>query len=271
MTRPSGIIRLYIKAPQTLPLPIAPPPRHIMYLPSILYLPQQHNRAENAKPVWAKGLKRQGVNHGIRIALFDLPTELVAEVGEERQGDLVGCREGDYRCDGDAVAEGHLAGCYAGRKGAAGYGEGHGACRAVRGYCRRVLEHRGHGACNSGRWESRWCRCQCCAFLFSWRVSADMHSAHGDAPQELHDLHASHKSIKEDGEDGMTYSSASVHLSPGAGSEICRDESRETNHTLQSVVCLVTNTNTLMRISDWIKAFRAVIVAYQSDTRQDAS
>ncbi len=145
MTAAPRIIRLDIKAPQTLPRPILP-----LHPPDLVDAPdlaEQHDGAEVLEPVGPEGGKGHGRDHRVGVALFDLAVELVAEVGEERGGDVRGGGEGEQGGDGDAVAERDGAGDDVGRElRVAGWGRVGGcAGGAVDGGGGWVVEHGGHG------------------------------------------------------------------------------------------------------------------------------
>ena len=140
MTAPTRIIRFDIETPQASLFPIRP----LLQLLDPLHLAQQHDRPEILEPIGAKFGQLHGNNHGIGITLFDLAVQLVAQVREERGGDLGGGAEGEKGGHGDAVTERYLAGGDCGGQGGGRAWVGGCARGAVDGRPGWVVEHGRH-------------------------------------------------------------------------------------------------------------------------------
>ena len=101
----AGIVGLDVEASQTLLGPVLA----LNHLVGAIDAAEEHDAGEVLEPVGAELLEGHRLGHGVGVAALDFLGELVREIGQERGRHLIPGNEGNYRGDGLAVSEGHLA------------------------------------------------------------------------------------------------------------------------------------------------------------------
>lgn len=109
MTAAAGVVGADVEAAEAELGPVGAGAVHGLHLLDALDVAQQHDGAKIGEPVGVELGERDGVDHGVGVALLDLLVQLVGQVEEQGAGDLILGRQGDEGRDGDAIAQGDLA------------------------------------------------------------------------------------------------------------------------------------------------------------------
>ena len=110
MAAAAWVVGLDVEAAKTLFAPVHATSLHLRDFLRRLSISHHHDSTEVCEPVRREVGKRHRFHHRVRVALFDLPTEQLAQVRTELRRHLCRSAEGNDGRGGDSITQDHLFG-----------------------------------------------------------------------------------------------------------------------------------------------------------------